>query len=89
NGISAALDRIGTGAKLFLILSAALLPLALIAIYATAQTSRLADEEMQSRLRIASAEASRALAIELGGDTNALRVTVAGLEQAPQDLTSC
>ena len=35
-----------TGAKVFLILSAGLLPLALIAFFASIQTTRLADQEV-------------------------------------------
>ncbi|MGJ3627796.1 hypothetical protein AB5I41_13975 [Sphingomonas sp. MMS24-JH45] len=41
-----------TGAKLFLILSIALLPLALIAIFATLRVTQIADTEVRSHLRI-------------------------------------
>ncbi len=78
-----------TGTKLFLILSAALLPLAIIAMYATLQTTRIADQEMRARLRVAASEASRALAIELIGDMTALRVTLNALEGDPADSPSC
>ena len=54
-----ALSRLPTGAKLFLILSAALLPLALIAIVATLQTSRVADTQARARLRVAATESAR------------------------------
>ena len=78
-----------TGAKLFLILSAALLPLALLAIYATLQTTRVAATEARARLRVASAESSRALAIELVGDTRALGVAMRALATDPKDSPSC
>lgn len=83
------LSRLPTGAKLFLILSAALLPLALIAVFATLQTNRLADAEAQARLRIAAAESARALAIELIGDMTALRVAVNALAADIGDAPSC
>ena len=63
-----ALSLLPTGAKLFLILSAALLPLALIAVFATLQTSRLADTQARARLRVSASESARSIAIELVGD---------------------
>ncbi|SFP34508.1 sensor histidine kinase [Sphingomonas rubra] len=86
---SSRIARWPTGAKLFLILSAALLPLALIAVFATLQTSRLADAEARARLRIAAAESGRAIAIELVGDMTALRVAVNALGIDPTDAASC
>ncbi|MBY0582537.1 MAG: sensor histidine kinase [Sphingomonas sp.] len=83
------LGKIPTGAKLFLILSGALLPLALVAAFAALQTTRLADQETRSRLRVAAAESSRALSIELTGDMNALRVALNALDDSPNDLASC
>ncbi|HEX8419708.1 MAG TPA: histidine kinase dimerization/phosphoacceptor domain -containing protein [Sphingomonas sp.] len=82
-------SRLTTGAKLFLILSAALLPLALIAIFATLQTSRVADEEARARLRVAADESARAIAIELIGDMTALRVAVNALSADAADAPSC
>jgi two-component sensor histidine kinase len=78
-----------TGAKLFLILSVALLPLALIAIFATLRVTQIADTELRSHLRVASAEASRAIAIELVGDMTALRVAVNALNADVADAPSC
>jgi two-component sensor histidine kinase len=78
-----------TGAKLFLILSVALLPLALIAIFATLRITQIADTELRSHLRVASAEASRAIAIELLGDMTALRVAVDALNADVGDAPSC
>jgi two-component sensor histidine kinase len=84
-----AITRLPTGAKLFLILSAALLPLALIAVFATLQTTRLADAEARARLRVTANESARALAIELVGDMTALRVAVGALGNDPADAPSC
>ncbi|RZM11718.1 MAG: histidine kinase, partial [Sphingomonas sp.] len=78
-----------TSIKLLLILSAALLPLALIAVFATLQTSRLADAEARARLRIAATESARSIAIELVGDMTALRVAVNALGVDPRDAPSC
>ncbi|WP_342454607.1 hypothetical protein [Sphingomonas sp. H160509] len=78
-----------TGAKLFLIISAALLPLALIAVFATLQTTRLADAEARARLRVTADESARAIAIELVGDMTALRVAVNALGTDPADAPSC
>ena len=78
-----------TGAKLFLILSIALLPLALIAMGATLQTTRVADAEARARLRVAADESARAIAIELIGDMTALRVALNALGSDPADAPSC
>jgi len=78
-----------TGARLFVILSIALLPLALIAVVATLQTGRLADAEIRSRLRVAADESARAVAIELAGDMTALRVAATALARDPGDAPSC
>jgi two-component sensor histidine kinase len=83
------LARVPTGAKLFLILSIALLPLALIAMVATLQTTRLADAESRARLRVTADEIAHAVAIELVGDVAALRVAVNALGADPADATSC
>jgi two-component sensor histidine kinase len=83
------LARIPTGAKLFLILSIALLPLALIAMVATLQTTRLADAQSRARLRVTADEIAHAIAIELLGDAAALRVAVNALGTDPADAQSC
>ena len=87
--ILSAMGRLPTGAKLFLIISAALLPLALIAVFATLQTTRLADAEARARLRVTADESARAIAIELVGDMTALRVAVNALGTDPADAPSC
>ena len=81
--------RLPTGAKLFFILSVCLLPLALIAVFATLQTTRLADAETRARLRVASDESARAIAIELVGDMTALNAAVTALGRDPNDAPSC
>jgi len=83
------LAQLPTGAKLFLILSIALLPLALIAMVATLQTTRLADAEARSRLRVAANESAHAIGIELIGDMTALRVAINALGADPADAPSC
>ncbi|MHA6722338.1 sensor histidine kinase [Sphingomonas sp. RS2018] len=82
-------SRLPTGAKIFVILSAALLPLALIVVIAAFQTTRPADIENRSRLRLAAAESSRALSIELLGDVNALRSALRAIESDPEDAPTC
>ena len=86
---ASALSRLPTGAKVFLILSGALLPLALIAFFATLQTTQVADLEARARLRVAAAEGSRALANELVGDMTALRVALNTLERDPENRPGC
>lgn len=81
--------RLPTGAKLLLFLSAALLPLALIASLAAYQTTRNADLDARTRLRVAATEASRTLAIELLGDVGAVRTALAAIERDPGDAASC
>ena len=81
--------RLTTGAKLFMILSAALLPLALIATVATLKTTRVADAETRARLRLAANESARAIAIELIGDMTALRVAAGALDTDAADAPSC
>ncbi|MES2097790.1 MAG: histidine kinase dimerization/phosphoacceptor domain -containing protein [Pseudomonadota bacterium] len=83
------LARIPTGAKIFLILSAALLPLAIIAIFSTLATTRQAGAEAQSQLRVAAQESTRNLAIELVGDMTALSSTMKALGADPADAPSC
>ncbi len=88
-GLSARLGGIPTGAKVFLILSAALLPLAIIAFFATLRTVAMADDAMRAQMRVTATESARKLAIELGGDMTALRVALDALEQDPADAPSC
>jgi len=88
-GVFAAATRMPTGAKVFLILSAALLPLAIIALVATLQTNRTVDRGSRVQLTAAARESARALAIELIGDMTALRVTLNALDTDSGDAPSC
>ena len=88
-GAGSGLARLTTGAKLFLILSAALLPLALIAIVATLNTTRVADVETRARLRLSASESARAIAIELIGDMTALRTAASALAADPANAPGC
>lgn len=87
--LSARMARMPTGAKIFLILSAALLPLAIIAFAATLLSTRQAGEEARSQLRVAAQESSRNLAIELVGDMTALTSAMKALAADPGDTPSC
>lgn len=87
--LSRGIAAIPTGTKLFLILSAALLPLALIALVAARQTTQALDRERRSQLNVAAAESARALSIELVGDMNAVRVALDALASDPADAPSC
>ncbi len=78
-----------TGAKIFLILLICLLPFAIIAIVATLTTTRQADLEAQSQLRVAAQESSRNLAIELVGDMAALATAMNALGTDHADAPSC
>lgn len=83
------LGRLPTGAKLFLILSIALLPLALIGLFATLQTARITDQEARAQLRVAASESARSIAIELIGDMTALRTALSALDQDPANAPIC
>jgi two-component system, sensor histidine kinase PdtaS len=85
----AGIARIPTGARVFLILSAALMPLALIAFFASLQTTRTADLEVRAQLRVAAAESARALAIELVGDMTALRIAANAFAADAGDAPAC
>ncbi|MFN6936174.1 MAG: histidine kinase, partial [Tsuneonella sp.] len=82
----AAIARMPTGAKVFLILSGALLPLALIAFLASLQTTRIADQEVRARLRIAISEAARSLRGELAWE---LREVRSALPTTPEQAPNC
>jgi two-component sensor histidine kinase len=85
-GPVAAIARMPTGAKVFLILSGALLPLALIAFLASLQTTRIADQEVRARLRIAISEAARSLRGELAWE---LREVRSALPTTPDQAPNC
>jgi two-component system, sensor histidine kinase PdtaS len=88
-GPAAALARMPTGAKVFLILVGALLPLALIALFTTIQTTRTADTEARARLHAIVDESSGVVENVLTNETDQMRQTLAALEQDPHDAASC
>lgn len=67
------LARLSTGAKMFALLSLALLPLGLILFLASLQTNRNVDLERRSALRVAVSESARRLGSEIAVDTGTLR----------------
>lgn len=85
-GPLASVARLPTGAKVFLILSAALLPLALIAFLASLQTTRIADQEVRARLRVAVEEAARSLRGELAWELREIR---GALPRGPAETPNC
>lgn len=87
--MGARFGRVQTGAKIFLILLVCLLPFAIIAILATLGTTRQANIEAQSQLRVAAQESSRNLAIELVGDMAALATAMNALAADHGDAPSC
>jgi len=88
-GPAALLGRMPTGAKVFLILVGALLPLALIALFTTTQTTRHAGAEARQRLGVAADESSGVVANVLANHVSQLNEGLAALERDPQDAPSC
>lgn len=88
-GPAALLGRMPTGAKVFLILVGALLPLALIALFTTTQTTRHAGAEARQRLGVAADESSGVVANVLANHVNQLNEALTALERDPQDAPSC
>lgn len=84
-----ALARLPTGAKLLLILSAALLPLAVLSVFAALQTTRDDNLERRAELRVAATQSARTLAIELTGDMTALKETLDAIERDPSNAPYC
>ncbi|MBO9624616.1 MAG: sensor histidine kinase [Sphingomonas sp.] len=78
-----------TGAKVFLILVGALLPLALIALLTTLQTTRTADTEARARLRAVADESTGNLDNALTNQANQLREGLTALERDSSDASSC
>lgn len=71
--------RLSTGVKTFLILTLALLPLGLIALFASLQASRTADLEKAALLNVAANESARHLVSDIAADRSALRLVVNSL----------
>lgn len=88
-GLSAALGRMPTGAKVFFILVGALLPLALIALFTTLQTTRSADDEARERLTATAQESAGNLENLLANHVAQLGEALAALARNPDDAPSC
>ena len=82
-------SRLSTGFKLFLILSLALLPLGLIAFFATLQSSRTADLDRQAQVRIALTESTRKIAATVAGDVALVSAAMKSMIERPEDATIC
>ncbi len=65
--------RLSTGLKMFSIITLALLPLGLIALFASLAASRTADLQRSADLRVALTESTRKLSAELASDVSAMR----------------
>jgi hypothetical protein len=81
-GPAAALARMPTGAKVFLILVGALLPLALIALFTTIQTTRTADTEARAAAGAIADESSGVVENVLTNHVGQMSEALAALEQA-------
>jgi two-component system, sensor histidine kinase PdtaS len=88
-GPAAAIARVPTGAKVFLILLGFLLPLALIALFTTLQSTRTADTEARARLRAVAEESSGVLDNILANQASQLREALEALELDSSDAPSC
>ncbi|WHU04455.1 histidine kinase dimerization/phosphoacceptor domain -containing protein [Sphingomonas sp. NIBR02145] len=86
---AAALGAMPTGAKVFLYLILSLLPLALIALFTTLQSTRSADTDTRARLRIAASEGSDVLRDLLVNHVGQLSNALETLEADPHDAPAC
>ncbi|RYG36807.1 MAG: HAMP domain-containing protein [Burkholderiales bacterium] len=78
-----------TGAKLFLILVGALLPLALITLFITIQTTQTVSNERRERLRAMAEESSGTLHTVLTNHIAQLTEGLTALETNPNDAPAC
>ena len=74
SGFADRFARLSAGSRLLVFLTLALLPLGLLAVFASLQASRSADAERRATIRIAAAEGARRLSSEMAIDAGALRV---------------
>jgi two-component system, sensor histidine kinase PdtaS len=70
---------LSTGLKMFSIITLALLPLGLIALFASLASSRTADLRRSADLRVALTESTRKLSAELASDVSAMRSAANGI----------
>lgn len=85
----AVLGAMPTGAKVFLYLILCLLPLALIALFTTLQSTRNADTEARARLRAAASESSGVVHDLLVNHVAQLSSALDALEVDPRDAPAC
>lgn len=74
---------------MFLILTIALLPLGLVALFASLQAIRTADAERISLLRIEATQSARKLASEISADVTALTIGTNALANGKADAQQC
>lgn len=77
------IERLPTGLKIFAIITLALLPLGLVALFASLAAMRTADIRRDADLRIALIESSRKLGSQLASDISAMRDVVNEVERSP------
>ncbi len=81
--------QLSTSAKLIFILSVSMAPLGAIALLASLQSTRTADQQRRSELRVAATEATRKLATELASDIVALRDAGRAMDAEPGSIDPC
>lgn len=78
-----------TGLKMFVILTLALLPLGIIALFASLQSIHTADVERDGLLRLTAVQSARKLSSEFAADRAALRIVVAAFANGSADPNQC
>jgi two-component system, sensor histidine kinase PdtaS len=81
--------RLPTGFKMLIILNLALLPLGIIALLASLQASRNADNQRRADVRIALSESTRKFNIELASDVAAMRVAANAIAFGASPQETC
>ena len=88
-GLRARFGRLSTSVKLFAILSLALLPLGLVALFASIHSSRNANAEQQAMARSSLAENARQLDAAFATDTAAMRVATSAIALGGSPAETC
>jgi two-component system, sensor histidine kinase PdtaS len=80
--------RLSTGIKILSAITLALLPLGLVALFASLAATRTADVQRSADLRVALTESTRKLSAELAGDVSAMRraANAIAAADAPDDV---
>lgn len=86
-----ALDRVlrSTGVKMFLILTLALLPLGIIALFASLQAIDTADMEKEALLRVAVSQSARKLTAQIRSDNSAVSMATDAFAEGTADPNMC